>query len=70
LTTGAPQTVLVKDRKLLIALANCDYVLHWSLRRLCDRLAADGVPKANQVMDSTQRVYTEQRAVLLKVRSI
>lgn len=37
------QIVLVKDRKVLITLANCDYALQYSLVTLCERVRENGI---------------------------
>ena len=43
--------VPVKDRKLLIALTNCDYVLRFSLESLVRKLEQNGVKQTGRILE-------------------
>ncbi len=46
-----PVPVPIKDKKLLIALSNCDYALRFSLDAILQRLAADGVRHVDRIRE-------------------
>lgn len=55
-----------EHKRLLVALANCDYVLKVSLDSIGERLSANGVKRAGQIIQNGRKTYAGLRNVLMK----